>query len=412
MTAKISWVLGFGFLLLPFAALAQTDLSAGHTMRSPANDWEITVAPNTVTKSLYVDFHEAASHPEIPLDKELVSKVYFYAFLPAAANRLDFPLNLSATYPQDEARFKEIFIFDEPTASWRHLSGNIDPTANRLSAQTLRASGFVAVLADKLARSEYLKEEINSPSILVADALSGEILLERNSNTSRPIASLTKMMTAAVFLDNNPGWNKKIAMQKSDDTIPVKIYVKTGDKISTRDLFFAALVPSANNAAKALARSTGLTNGAFVAEMNRKAKDLGMADTRFVEPTGLASGNVSTPADYLKLARSLAKNDLFRQATTIKKYSFSLLRGKKTIKITVANSNKILDSPFTITGSKTGYTTEAGRCLLISAKNKDNREVIAITMGATKAGAQWTDMNALLAAALGDKSGYAIANSQ
>lgn len=400
----------FGVWFFSYPAAAQTDLSFGHILSSQAGDMEITVAPNTITRSLYVDLREAVVWPEIPVDKSLVSKVYYYAFLPAEGNWLDYPLSLTASYPQDEERFKEIFVYDEPTASWRHLSGTIDTEKKTLSAQTLRASSFVAVLADKMARGEYLKEEINSPSILVADAGSGEILLERGSNVRRPIASLTKMMTAAVFLDNNPGWKKMVAMQKSDDTIPVKIYVKAGDKISTRDLFFATLVPSANNAARALARSTGLTSQTFVAEMNRKAKDLGMTDTRFVEPTGLSAGNVSTAADYLKLTQSLAQNDLFRQATTIKKYSFNLTRGKKTVKLTVANSNKILDSPFTITGSKTGYTTEAGRCLIIRAKNNDNREVIAITLGATKAGAQWSDMNSLLAAALGSNDSYKLAN--
>jgi len=403
----VIWILAFLFV---WPASAQTDLSSGYTLRSPGNDLEISVAPNAINRSLYVDLQEASSWPAIPVDKVLISKVYYYAFLPAAENRLDSPLALTASYPQDEERFKEIFVFDEPTGTWRHLTGGIDTTINKLSAQTARASSFVAMMADKLDRGEYLKQDINSPSILVADAGSGAILLERGSNIKRPIASLTKLMTVAVFLDNNPGWSKKIAMQKSDDTIPAKIYVKVGDKISTRDLFFATLAPSANNAAKALARSTGLASRTFVAEMNKKAKALGMVNTRFVEPTGLSAGNVSTAEDYLKLAQDLLKNNLVRQATTIKKYQLTLTRGKKTIKLALTNSNKILDSPFTITGSKTGYTTEAGRCLMIRAKNKDNREVIVITLGATAPGKQWTDMNALLAAALTDSAGYKLAN--
>lgn len=390
---------------------AQIDLSPGYTLRSADKQIEITAAPNTLNRTLYLDLAATADYPAIPLDKTLGSQVYNYSLLPASNNRLDYPVTVSAAYEASQTGFKEIFVYDWTDAKWKHLTGDIDANSNRLAAPTTLASGLLAILADKLERSEYLKEQLNSPTILVADAKSGEILLERESNIKRPIASLTKLMTAAVWLDNNPGWKKMVTMLKSDDTIPAKIYVKAGDKISTRDLFFATLVHSANNAARALARSTGLASAEFVKQMNAKAKALGMNDTRFVEPTGLSAGNVSTAQDYLKLTQYLLKNSLFLQATTIKQYRLTIKRGKKIIKLTTANSNKILNSPFTITGSKTGYTEEAGRCLMIRAKNAAGQEVIAIIMGATVPGKQWSDMNSLLAAALGNNN-YNLATAK
>ncbi len=388
------------FLVSSVPVFAQIDLTSGYTLSSNDQLASIIIAPNTARRVAFIDLQTTTDYPALPLDKTLASVVYSYSLLPAGNNRLAQPITLAVRYQETSDRFKEIFIFDGADAKWKHLTGGIDLDNQELTAQTTLASGYLAVFSDKLNRSEYLKEELNSPTILVTDAASGEILVERNSNIARPLASLTKVMTAAIFLDNNPGWKKMVTMLKSDDTIPSKIYVKAGDKISTRDLFFATLVHSANNAAKALARSTGLSSAEFVRQMNLKAKELGMNNTEFVEPTGLSSGNISTAEDYLKLSQNLFTSDIFLQATTVKKYVISVVRGKKTLKIAVANSNKILNSPFIITGSKTGYTTEAGRCLMIRAKNKDNREVIAIIMGATVPGRQWTDMNSLLAAAL------------
>lgn len=399
------------YLVSSAPAAAQIDLSPGYTLRSSDNQVTITAAPNTLNRTLYLDLAAAADYPPIPLDKTLASPVYNYAFLPANNNRLDYPVTINALFQPTVTGFKEIFIYDYAAAKWKHLTGSVDADKNELTAPTTLASGLLAVLADKLPRSEYLKEQLNSPTILVTDAQSGEILVERNSQVARPLASLTKLMTAAVFLDNNPGWKKLVTIIKSDDTIPSKIYVKPGDKISERDLFFAMLAHSANNAARALARSTGLSGASFVAQMNIKAKALGMTNTRFVDPTGLAAGNVSTAADYLKLAQAVLKDQLLLQATTIKEYRLAVVRGKKNLKMAVVNSNKILNSPFTITGSKTGYTDEAGRCLMIRAKNSGGREVVAIIMGATVPGRQWSDMNSLLAAALEDKNGYTLANN-
>ena len=99
---------------------------------------------------------------------------------------------------------------------------------------------------------------------------------------------------------------------------------------------------------------------------------------------------------------------LFLQATTSKRYTVTDLTRRR--KITVANTNQILKSPYIITGSKTGFTYEAGRCLMIKAKNRAGREVIAIIMGADKVGAHWQDMNLLLDAALGNAPPVIVQN--
>ncbi|MBI2637234.1 MAG: D-alanyl-D-alanine carboxypeptidase, partial [Parcubacteria group bacterium] len=183
------------------------------------------------------------------------------------------------------------------------------------------------------------------------------------------------------------------------DAIPAKIYAKPGDVFTARDLFYATLLRSANNAAKALARSTGLSPEEFVAAMNQKARELEMRDTSFADPTGLSAQNVSTAEDLYKLARHVFSDLAFLQATTPKKITISSVNnGKRHV---LENTNKAIDVPYVVIGSKTGYTEEAGRNVVMKARNRAGREVIAITLGGESPGAQWDDMRLLLDAALG-----------
>jgi len=395
---------------LPLAARAQSEiilsqyipkqaLSSGLTIQTPSGDARAVIAPNTITHGAFVELIAPEYYPAIPLDKSLISQVYHYALLPASENKLNTDITLAFNYPATETRFKEIHIYNQELGAWQHLAGAIDPEARAITATTNWASGFIAVFADHLDRSEYLKEKLEAPSILVVDAQTGEVLLERASADQRPIASLTKLMTATEFLEHTPGWDTRITMVAADDTIPAKIYVKAGDVFTARDLFYATLLKSANNAAKALARSTGLSSESFVAGMNQKASDLGMARTSYAEPTGLSAANVSTAQDMYKLARHVFSDIEFLKATTPKTFTIaSASSGKRHI---LENSNKAIDVPYVVIGSKTGFTYEAGRCVIMKARNENGREVIAITLGGETPGSQWDDIRLLLDAALG-----------
>ena len=121
-----------------------------------------------------------------------------------------------------------------------------------------------------------------------------------------------------------------------------------------------------------------------------------------MEPTGLSNENRSTALDYAKLARHLLSRPVFSAVTTLKEHTVTTLNNNR--KRLIRNTNRILGGPFLITGSKTGFTPAAGRCLLVCAKNEDGREGVAIVMGANRAGMQWQDMDALLRASLGTKT--------
>jgi len=396
-----------GIFMMPQSLLAESvaqyipreDVEIGYRIQTDSSAY-ISLAPQSFHRSLFVDFSKTELPNPVPPDKDMVSSVYWYAFLPAQNNTLEHNISVSMQFPEQETRWKEIYLYNTELGAWTHLPGEIDIENSVLHTETRWASGYIAVFADHLDKSEYIKERINSPSIFVADAHTGEILIERASETQRPIASLTKLATAATFLDHNPGWNQKVTFQTADDTIPAKIYVKTGDVFTAHDLFYATLLKSANNAAKALARSTGMPEQEFVSDMNQTAEKYGMKRTHFVEPTGLSDQNISTAQDIYTIAKSLFADPLFLQVTTPKAYTIAAVNTGK--KHTLINSNKLLDVPYIVLGSKTGFTYEAGRCLVMKVKNKAGREVIAVTMGADTPGAHWDDMRLLLDATLGE----------
>ncbi|MEK7168059.1 MAG: serine hydrolase, partial [Patescibacteria group bacterium] len=145
--------------------------------------------------------------------------------------------------------------------------------------------------------------KVTAQSVLVLDQDSKKILFEKNSGQVRSIASLTKLMTALVFLDNNPGWEKEITMDSSDMRPGGQTQLMAGEKLTARDAFFAMLVGSANEAAVALSRYTGLSEQDFISQMNIKAEALGMSGAVFKDVTGLDPDNQASAVDVMFLAQ-------------------------------------------------------------------------------------------------------------
>ena len=144
--------------------------------------------------------------------------------------------------------------------------------------------------------------QTTASSVLVTDVASGATLFAKHDQRSAPIASITKLMTALVFLDHNPGWETAVTVTAEDQRVGGIVYLVPGETVTVRDLFSLMLVASANEAAVALARSTGLEN--FVAAMNQKALGLGMHQSQFTDETGLDAGNVASPHDLASLAQA------------------------------------------------------------------------------------------------------------
>lgn len=211
----------------------------------------------------------------------------------------------------------------------------------------------------------------------------GEILTEKNREEALPIASLTKLMTAMVFLDEKVPFEREVELFPEDDRIGGKLYIFRGEKVTVRDLFYSSLIGSANNATVALARITGLPEEEFVEKMNQKAKKLDLKTLSFKEPSGLSPKNVGSAQDIAKLLHESLKIPEIKKALSTKEYVFETLNTREPHRIKNTNTlweSFLASSPYEMRGGKTGYLDEAGYCLALLVK-KGDEEFVAVILG-------------------------------
>ena len=213
--------------------------------------------------------------------------------------------------------------------------------------------------------------KLRSSALVVLDQAKGTVLVARKPDAVHAIASITKLMTAMVALDAGLPLDQVVAIDNADiDKLKgTHSRLQIGTRLSRRELLRLALMASENRAASALARNYAGGKPAFFAAMNRKAKALGMARTQFADSTGLSSKNVSTASDLVKMVQAANRYPLIRQFTTTAKHTVDV-RGKGAT-LEFRNSNRLVQAKskdWAIGLSKTGYTAEAGRCLVMQAK--------------------------------------------
>ncbi|MEH8160864.1 D-alanyl-D-alanine endopeptidase [Aeromonas veronii] len=224
------------------------------------------------------------------------------------------------------------------------------------------------------------KLEVRSSSALVVDVKTGKTLYQKNATKVRPIASLTKLMTALVVLDAKQNLNQTITVDKNDlDRVKhTHSRIRMGTKVTRRDALHLALMSSENRMASALARHYPGGRSAFVRAMNNKARQLGMRNTHFYDSTGLSTRNVSTAQDLGKLAAAAYRQPLIRQFT--KDENREMRFSAPAYSLMFNNTNPLVKNPdWDVRLSKTGFTDEAGRCLVMRAK-PDSRELAIVLL--------------------------------
>jgi len=208
---------------------------------------------------------------------------------------------------------------------------------------------------------------LRSAVALVKDARTGEVILDKNSDTVAPIASITKLMTAMVVLDRGMDLSQRVVISAEDVDLVKgsRSRLRTGTVLTRKQLLLLSLMASENRAAAALARTYPGGTEKFVSIMNAKARLLGMRDTRFVEPTGLSSDNVSSANDLVRLVGAAHRYALIREYSTRESATLEVFGRVRTFR----NTNTLVRSPdWDIRLSKTGYINEAGRCLVMRAR--------------------------------------------
>ncbi|HEY2337623.1 MAG TPA: D-alanyl-D-alanine endopeptidase [Burkholderiales bacterium] len=228
---------------------------------------------------------------------------------------------------------------------------------------------FVLALTIGFAQAaEPRKVALRSNAALVIDAATGEVVIDKNGDAVTPIASITKLMTAIVTLESGLDLDAPVSVTREDVDMKKgsRSRLRTGITLTRRELLLIALMASENRAAAALGRSYPGGTPAFVAAMNEMGAELQMNDTRFLDPTGLNPGNVSSARDLAKLVRAAHGYPLIREFSTRDKATV-LLSGKQ--KMNFHNTNGLVrNARWEIDLSKTGYISEAGRCLVMQVR--------------------------------------------
>ena len=234
-----------------------------------------------------------------------------------------------------------------------------------------------ASAADKVATRSTKGPEVRSAAVLVVDATNGDVIFEREAGLVAPIASITKLMTALVVLDGQQPLDEVIVIT-ADDRWKGKgafSHLPIGAKLTRGDLLRLALLASENRAAYVLARNYPGGVAAFVRTMNVKARALGMTQSRFDDPSGLSSLNVSNARDLAKLVNAASRDPLIREFSTLPSHEVRL--GKNAF--VYRNTNLLIGRPdWNILVQKTGYTNDAGQCLVMEAMIEERPVVVVL----------------------------------
>ena len=223
----------------------------------------------------------------------------------------------------------------------------------------------------------------NAKSAILIEASTGEVLYSKDADTRLAPASMTKIMSLILIMENiekgNLLWNDIVVVSKNAASMGgSQIYLEQNEMMSVEDLVKGICVASGNDATVALAEKIAGTEAAFVKLMNDKAKELGLKNTHFVNSTGLdASGHYSSARDMSIMARELVKHQKILDFSSIYE---DYLRKNTSNSFWLVNTNKLVKFYSYIDGLKTGYTSDAGYCLTATGKKKDMR-LISVVMG-------------------------------
>jgi len=217
----------------------------------------------------------------------------------------------------------------------------------------------------------------NEPSVLLYDNTTNTVLLAEHIQQVRPMASITKVMTAMTYLDLNHDLEAKLEVYQGVSGILLKKQYYT-----RRELLIAMLVRSDNSAAETLARDHPNGRPAFMTAMNSKAQQLGMAYSYFDDPSGLSQKNMGTALDIMNMLKAATTIDFIRQTSIIQKTEIAAKDRKKPVRIIIQNTNiGLLEEFNTIVLSKTGLTNPAGWCVSLVLEER-HRQFILIVLGA------------------------------
>jgi len=265
-------------------------------------------------------------------------------------------------------------------------------TASARRAKVARAKAAAQAKALAEAQEPKFKTDANGDEIpdvraeaaIIYNPQTGEILYESNAQNTRSIASITKVMTAVVFMEGSPDLERKVVVTRSDVRAASTTYLRSGATVTVDDLLHLTLIASDNAAARALARVSPLGMPGFIARMNSKAQDLGLNSTKYVDPSGLYAANVSSAYDMARLIAFVSADE--RISSVMRKQYYSLPVGKRTVQVHSTNQ-LVMKGDVDVQAGKTGFIRNSGYCLATLLRLPEGGPTVAVVVLGAKSNA-------------------------
>jgi D-alanyl-D-alanine endopeptidase (penicillin-binding protein 7) len=246
----------------------------------------------------------------------------------------------------------------------------------------------------KVSASGDLVPDVRAAAAIIYDPQTGEVLWEENSQTQRSMASITKVMTAAVVFDNTPDLSQRITVLRSDVLRASTTYLRANDKVTVEDLLHLLLIASDNAAARVLARVSPQGSAGFITRMNEKAAELGLTSMQYVDSSGLLSGNLSSAYDIARLMSYASEDE--RISSIMRKASHTVRT--PTRKMTFRSTNHLLGrDDVDVMAGKTGFIRKAGYCFATLLRlPQSGQEVAVVVLGARSNAGRFSEAQNLL----------------
>jgi D-alanyl-D-alanine endopeptidase (penicillin-binding protein 7) len=274
----------------------------------------------------------------------------------------------------------------KPPAKKRHTSSHYSASSARARRARLaraRAAARARQWRD-VAEPRYktndqgeLVPDIRAEAAIIYNPETKEIVWEEHSQDERSIASITKVMTAEVVLEDNPDLTREVVIARSDVSHANHTYLRAGERVTIDDLLHLTLIASDNAAARALARTSRLGTDDFIERMNGKARELGLEQTSYADPSGLIAANVSSAYDMARLI-TYASNDE-RVASIMRMPYYTVLTNRRAINIHSTNQ-LVVKGDVDVRAGKTGFISKSGYCLATLLRLPDSGQQVAVVV--------------------------------
>ena len=265
----------------------------------------------------------------------------------------------------------------KPRTSAARRTASRPATARTRAAATDREMAETIVPRYKVDASGELVPDVHAAAAIIYNPETNQVLFEENALDQRSIASITKVMTATVFLEDNPDLTQQVTIARSDVYRASTTYLRVNDKVTVDDLLHLLLIPSDNAAARALARVSAHGTDGFILRMNEKAAELGLESTRYADPSGLLSDNVSSAYDLARLIAHASGDERISNIMRTSEYTVRTPRRD----ITFHSTNRLLGGhEFDVMAAKTGFITKSGYCLAALLRLPEGGQQVALVI--------------------------------